>query len=109
MFFQNGKPIQPESRKMCVLYDPENGIAIHTHEAITFTGGRIVEDKEMEANAFQQATKVGKDTSKLKTLHVSPKDVERGSVYKVDLESLRLVKVERPSRSELPKRSSKVE
>jgi len=94
-FFRNGKAFEPEYDKICVLYDPQNGQVIHIHEVVIPPGGRKVDDNGVETRTFQQAANLGKDTSKLKALHVLPKDIERGSPYKVDLKSIKLVKIQR--------------
>ncbi len=98
-FFYKGKNIEPESEKICVLYDPKDGRIAHTHEVITLPGGRKVDDEEVEARAFKRAAALGKDTSKFKALHVkAPKDHDRSSMYRVDPNSLTLTKLRRPEK-----------
>ena len=43
---------EPISHKICVIYDPANGGVIHTHEVLTFPGGRQVTDADAEAEAL---------------------------------------------------------
>ncbi len=104
-FIQGGKVLKPEAVRICVLYDPSDGRVAHTHEVVTLPGGRKVDEKEMERRTFQRAEGAGVDTSKLKPLHVQPKDCDRTSLYHVDLKGPRLVKLARPGRSKLTGRS----
>jgi hypothetical protein len=90
-----GRGVKLEQAKICILYDPKDGRIVHTHEVVTFPGGRKVNDEEVKARAFKNATVSGKRTSKLKALHVSPEDFDRTSTYTVDLKSLALIKHER--------------
>lgn len=91
-----GKAVQPESVRMCLLYDPKDGRVVHTHQVVTLPGGRHVTDGEVEARAFSRAAQTGKDTSKLRALHVSPADHDFSSIYRVDRKSKKLVKVPMP-------------
>ncbi len=95
-FSLGGRVPKPEAVRICVLYDPGDGRVAHTHEVVTLPGGRKVDEKEMERRTFQRAESAGVNTSKLKALHVQPKDYDRTSVYRVELKGLRLVKLERP-------------
>jgi hypothetical protein len=97
-FFDGKRIVKPEEVKICVLYDPKDGHIVHTHEVVTFTGGRRVSDEEVKARAFKNATRRGKDTSNLKALHVSPDKIDRRSTYRVDLKSLTLIEVPRAVR-----------
>jgi len=85
-----------------VLYDPKSGRIVHTHEIITLKGGRNVDEKEAEIRTFKRAKSLGKDTSTLKALHVSAKDYDHSSVYRVDPESLTLVKLSKPEKRVQP-------
>jgi len=96
-FFDGRKAIKPEDVKVCVLYDPKNGRIVHNHMVITFPGGQRVDEKETERRAFMHAAKLGRDTSKLKALHVSEKDCQPSSAYRVDLKTLKLVKLPKPA------------
>jgi len=72
--WSEGKAMQPESVKTCLLYDRTNGRIIHTHQVVTLSGGKVVDDGEVESRAFAMAKKAGQDVSKAKALHISLKD-----------------------------------
>jgi hypothetical protein len=102
----SGKMLEPESTRTCFLYDPSDGRIVHQHEVINFPGARQVEDKEVESTTLRLAGKLGYDTSKLLTLHLSgalPGD----KLYKVDTKSRTLVEITRPSRPRPKKDLSK--
>jgi hypothetical protein len=101
---KSGKIIKPDDVKICVLYDPKNGRVIHNHQVVVFPGAKKVDKKEVERRALERAAMFGRDTSKLKALHVSEKDCSPSSAYRVDLTSLTLVKLPNP---EMKKRSQK--
>jgi hypothetical protein len=94
--FARGKALKPEDVKICVLYDPKDGRIAHHHMVSTFTGGQKIEEKEVERRTLARALSFGTDTSKLKALHVSPKDCDPSQRYKVDIKTLRLVKLPEP-------------
>src|SRR3974390_2447932 len=94
MFFNPG----PELTRICVLYDLGSGRIVHPHEVVTPIGGREVDESEVETRTFRRATALGKDTSGLKALHVSAKDYDHSSVYKVDTASGTLVSIPKPER-----------
>jgi hypothetical protein len=56
----------------------------------------VVDEREAETRAFRRATALGKDTSSLKALHVSAKDYDHSSAYKVDNASGTLVSLPKP-------------
>jgi hypothetical protein len=83
---------EPVSHKVCVIYDPANGGVIHTHEVLTFPGGRQVTDADAEAEALALlARRTGKDVSGLGVLHVPCGEYQRGVRYRVELPSRRLI------------------
>jgi hypothetical protein len=99
IFAGGGMVLRPKSVKVCVLYDPKDGHIVHTHQVIILEGGRAVDDEEVQARAFRRATRLGKNTSKLKALHVPPKSLHPSTAYRVDLRSLKLVEIRRPQKA----------
>ena len=84
-----GEPISP---KVCVIYDPANGGVIHTHEVLTFPGGRQVTDADTEAEGLAVlARRTGKDVAGFGVLHVPAREYQRGVRYGVELPSRRLI------------------
>jgi len=82
----------PISHKICVIYDPANGGVIHTHEVLTFPGGRQVTDADTEAEALALlARRSGKDVSGFGVLHVPSGEYQRRVRYRVELPSRRLI------------------
>jgi hypothetical protein len=83
---------EPISHKICVIYDPANGAVIHTHEVLTFPGGRQVTDADTEAEALAMlARRSGKDMSGFGVLHVPPGEYQRSARHRVELPSRRLI------------------
>jgi len=93
---KNGQHIKPESVKICVLYDPKNGRVIHHHKVVVFPGAQKVDKTEVERRALERAATLGRETSKLKALHVSEKECNPSSAYRVDLTSLTLIELPKP-------------
>jgi hypothetical protein len=84
---------KPEDVKVCVLYDPKDGRVVHNHKVLVFQGAKTVDEKEVGRRALERAASFGRDPSKLKALHVSEKECNPSSTYRVDLTSLTLVKL----------------
>jgi hypothetical protein len=83
---------EPTSHKICVIYDPASGRVIHTHEVLTFPGGRQVTDADAEAEALALlARRSGKDVSGFGVLHVPCGEYQRGVRYRVELPTRRLI------------------
>ena len=83
---------EPISHKICVIYDPANVGVIHTHEVLTFPGGRQVTDADAEAEALALlARRTGKDVSGFGVLHVPRGEYQRGVRYRVELPIRRLI------------------
>jgi hypothetical protein len=101
---EGSKMLEPDSIRSCFLYDPSNGRIVHHHEVINFPGARQVDDEELESTTPRLAAKLGHDTSKLQTLHLSG-SFSGDKSYKIDTKSRTLVEVTRPSQAS-PKRSS---
>lgn len=93
---KNGKHTKPAAVKICVLYDPKDGRVMHHHKVVVFPGAKMVDEKEVERRALERAARFGRDTSRLKALHVSEKECSPSSAYRVDLRSLTLVKLPKP-------------
>ena len=83
---------EPISHKTCVIYDPADGGVIHTHEVLTFPGGRQVTHAVAEAEALTLlARRTGKDVSGFGVLHVPCGEYQRGVRYRVELPTRRLI------------------
>lgn len=87
---------RPVSKKTCVLYDPQNGSVVHTHSVVVMPGGRDVTDQELEERAKDRAKRAGHDIANLRTLPVAAEDCDGSSMYRVDLTTRKLHKLERP-------------
>jgi len=90
--------MKPIAEKTCVLYDPSDGRILHTHQVLTFPGGRTVTDDEVEARARARSTHMGKPATALHVLHIAAMEHDGASVYRVDLRAKKLVKIEPPIR-----------
>jgi hypothetical protein len=86
------------SRKISILYDPQDGRVVHTHTVLTTPGGQDVTDEELEERTRQRAERVGHAISGLRTLRVSSDECDASSQYRVNLATGKLEKVERPPR-----------
>ena len=91
-----GKHTKAEDVKICVLYDPKDGRVMHNHKVVVFPGAKKVDEKEIERRTRERAAGFGRDASKLKALHVSERECNSSSTYRVDLTSLTLVKLPKP-------------
>jgi hypothetical protein len=89
---RNGKPIEA-TIFMAVLYDPGTGHIAHHHRIVQLDPQRIVSKARVEERARELATQHGWDVSKLKTLHVDPVKLKKGSRYKVDPKKRALVEL----------------
>jgi hypothetical protein len=83
---------EPILHKICLIYDPADGGVIHTHEVLTFPGGRQLTDADAEAEALALlAHRTGKDVSGFGVLHVPAGEYQRRARYRVELPSRRLI------------------
>ncbi len=96
------KAMIPEEVRICVLYDPGDGRIAHHHQVVTFAGAPRVDDKEVERRALARAASFKTDTSTLKALHLSDKDCDPSHRYKVDLKTLKLIKLPEPAAARRP-------
>ena len=87
----------PVSHEVCVIYDPDTGQIVHTHEHITYPGGPKVTSGEVEAEGLAVlAHRLNADVSALSGLHVmhvDPKEYQQGSAYRIEVTSRRLVEI----------------
>jgi len=97
-FIAGGNRLEVESARVCVLYDPIDGRIVHRHEAVNFTGARMVSDEELASRACALAAKIGHDVSMLRTLHFAADEYAEGKTYKVDIKTLRLNEIPRSSK-----------
>lgn len=81
--------------KICVLYDPQDGRVVHTHQVVTLPGGRDCTDSELEAHAIECAKQAGHEVGGLATLRVTEEECDGTSQYRVDLAEKKLRKAER--------------
>jgi hypothetical protein len=84
---------RPVSNTLCVLYDQGGKIA-HTHRVLTFLGGRIVPEQEIEGRAKECAQAPGHDTSRLNTLLIPGEGQDNLSNYRIDVSKKELVKAQ---------------
>jgi hypothetical protein len=93
MHVPNGNVATPDDQKLCVLYDPSNGAIVHAHWVTTLSGGRVVDQAEMEKRIRERAASRGRDVQGMKVLHVDPNEYKQGTRYRVDLEVCKLAKL----------------
>jgi hypothetical protein len=82
-FMGTGKS-QVRSVKCCVLFDPKDGSILHTHRVVTMDGAAETPDQLVEERTRQLAKELGLDAASLELLHIDPKLIEPGVIYKVD-------------------------
>jgi hypothetical protein len=88
--------------KVYFLYEPETGKVIHKHEIITASS--TIEEEEGKARTFMRAKQLGKPVSRLKAMKVEPEVYDRTIGYRIDLRTLRPIRIPRTSRREFFKR-----
>jgi hypothetical protein len=84
----------PVADKICVLYNSD-GLIVHTHREVTYSGGQPRTDDEVEKHAKAHATKAGHDISALSTMQVRTEDYD-ASAHRVDVAKKRLVSMTSP-------------
>jgi hypothetical protein len=89
---------KPEEVRICLLYDPRDGRILHHHMVETYPGADKVDQKEVELRAHALAARFGTDTSKANALHLGPDDIDPSKLYKVDLATLTLIELPKPTR-----------
>ena len=83
---------KPTSHQICMIYDPADGRVAHTHEALTYPGGSELTASSVEAEALAVLARgMRTDVSGLRSLHVQPSEYQRGTRYRIELPSRRLI------------------
>jgi len=85
---QDGKAVVQRIRTVLV-YDVSSGRVVHTHHAVTFTGGRSLSDDELKARALKLCQEALTRTrrripTRLDALHIDPASIAPGVAYMVD-------------------------
>jgi len=68
-FFQ-GKLLNANRSRVCILFDPKDGRVLHTHCVTTLHTGNQLEVAEIESRARRHAKGFGKSVDNLKALHL---------------------------------------
>ncbi len=77
-----------------VVYDPDTGQIIHTHQSVTMRGGKHPDQQTLEKDALHHLTQVQpRIKKKLEFLHVDPHSLKQESFYKVDTKNRALVEI----------------
>jgi hypothetical protein len=84
-------PLEIESERAYVVYDPHLGDIVHLHRVTTFRGGQGLSQQEEEARAIAMAKQFGHAVEGLRVLSVDPRDLNQRVPQRIDLGSLRLV------------------
>jgi hypothetical protein len=87
-----------EQWSIVVVYDAKSGDIVHKHECVSLRGGTHPSKQMLEKDALEQASRAGRDTTKVSLLHVDPKDLNIDAHYKVDTKTRTLVEVQQPKR-----------
>jgi len=82
--FVKGKPVDDNSSRVCVLFDPKNGRVVHVHGATTLPGGKKRSDAELETEATEHASAFGHSVAGLKALHVPLSAIRERGAFKVN-------------------------
>ena len=89
-YIRDGKEVEPELIKTCVLYDRDTGHIVHVHKVVSLPSGRPPASDHVEKRAMELAAQGGRDVSKLKALHVSATEWDESYPHRVDPRSGRL-------------------
>jgi hypothetical protein len=108
-FYHNGRPAGENASRACVLFDPKDGRIVHIHGVTSFVAGKKLSDADMEKRTFERAASLGRSTSGLKAIHVSPQDFKPHRMYRVDVKRRVLLETSKlsSSRSVMKKRGRK--
>jgi hypothetical protein len=96
------------SEQLCVVYHAKTGQIMHMHKITTLGKAKKPSEETIREKALEHAVtwaaKIrGHDRVQkldLKTIHVDPKTYEMGTLYKVDLNTAKLVKLKTPKKPE---------
>ena len=76
--------------QLCVVYQADTGAIVHVHRVTTYQGGQLPTEEAIRSraiahlHAFQQE----RVSSPLKTVLLAPEQIEPGTFYKIDLETV---------------------
>jgi len=84
ILFANGKPVNDDASRVCVLFDPQNGRVVHVHGVTTLDGGKKVSEAELEERTIARAKALGRSVSGLKALHLPVSALRESRIFKVD-------------------------
>jgi hypothetical protein len=76
--------VEVQSDRAWVVYDEETGRIQHVHRVVTLKGGVEPEEGEVEARVLKMSAKRGGAASRLKTLVVTPAQLDAGATHSVD-------------------------
>src|ERR1700734_3140339 len=80
---------------MVVLYDPNTGNIVHTHQAVTTRAGTHPDSATLEKLAADHASRArNASVAGVAFLHVDPGDIDSASHYTVDIKSRTLLKTD---------------
>jgi hypothetical protein len=81
-----------ESESVVVIFNPRTGAIIHRHHVITEKGGKHPDEKIRERDALHQLRQAQPEfKAKTALLHIDPKTIKPGILYKVDAKKRVLV------------------
>ena len=80
------------NESVVVIFNPRTGAIIHRHDVITEKGGKHPDEKTRERDALHQLRQAQPECkAETALLHVNPKTIRPGILYKVDTKKRVLV------------------
>jgi len=90
--------LEIERESAVFVYDPQTGQVVHRHQVVTVKGGQHPDQETIEADAMGQLSQAQPTvTRKLAFLHVDPRTLKSGVLYKVDIAKKVLVELPTPT------------
>jgi hypothetical protein len=92
-----GGAVEPESQFVFIVYERDTGAVRHVHQVVNLPGAEARDREQMEQTALSYVSPQERDreSTGLTVLTVSPQELERGKVYRVDHERQVLMPAER--------------
>lgn len=90
---KSGDAIEVEQVSMVVVYDPDTGDIVHTHQCISLRGGKHPTKKALEEEALEPESRGKTIGKKMSLLHVDPQKLKMDTHYRVDTKKLSLVAI----------------
>lgn len=88
--------LQVEQESTVVVYDPDTGQIVHTHQSVTMRGGKHPDQQTLERDALVHLSQAQPHiTKKSAFLHVHPSTLKQESFYKVDTKNRVLVEIQK--------------